>query len=81
MDVKEMAQDAVVVHVNGQMAAIKTTGAVSGAVASYWTLNEAVAIATLIFVILQVGLIIPKYWLIYKQWRHGAKIKIDVDNE
>jgi len=42
----------------------KITPAAGGAAYSYfgWTLNEWVAAATLFYVVLQIGLLVPKYW-------------------
>lgn len=38
---------------------------------SNFTLNEMVALATLIYVILQIGLLLPKYWSVF--FRKGGK--------
>lgn len=48
-------------------AAAKIAPAVSGAAYSFsnLTLNELAALATLIYVILQIGLLLPKYWAIF----------------
>lgn len=48
--------------------AVKSTIAVSGAGLSAMTLNEWVALATLIYIVLQIGLLIPKYWKFWKGW-------------
>ena len=49
-------------HDEIQSAAIKLAPAVGGATLSTLTLNQWVAIATLIYVILQIGTLLPKYW-------------------
>lgn len=69
--------DATVAHISTPDAAVKASIAGGGAVASYLTLNEWVAIATLVFVVLQIGLLIPKYWSLYKALvdRRNKKVK------
>ena len=49
--------------------AAKATPAVAGTLYSALTLNEWVALATLVYVILQAGLLIPKYIDMFKKWR------------
>ena len=78
-NVSTQTQEAVVVHVNQNMAAAKTGAVGLGAGASFITLNEWVAIATLIFILLQIGLLLPKYWQYYKLWRKGKTIKVELD--
>ena len=53
-----------------KVASLKMGGAGVGVGVSALTLNEWVAIATLIYVILQAGLLIPKYIEIFKKWRN-----------
>jgi len=81
MNIPSVTKDTVTFHVDPTVAVAKTTAVGGGAVASYLTLNEWVAIATLAFIALQVGLLIPKYWQLYKCWRHGSKIKVELDDE
>lgn len=45
--------------------------AAGGAVATAMTLSQWVALATLVYVTLQIGLLIPKYISMYKEWRNG----------
>lgn len=52
--------------------AIKGTPAVAGAVASALTLNEWVAIATGIYVVVQVAYLLRKWWREEKDWK-GSK--------
>jgi len=52
-------------------AGAKVTPAVGGAWYSAMTLNEWVALATLVYVVLQAGLLLPKYYKLYKDWRYG----------
>lgn len=42
--------------------AAKITPAAAGAVYAHFTLNECVSIATLLYIALQIGLLVPKYW-------------------
>jgi hypothetical protein len=37
------------------------------------TLNDWVAIATLTYLLLQMGLLMPKYWRLFRDWRSGRK--------
>ena len=53
-----------------KMAKIKMAVAGGGATFAMLTLNEWVALATLVYVILQIGLLIPKYIDLYKKWRN-----------
>lgn len=41
-------------------------GAISGL-----TLNEWVAVLTLVYLIAQIGLLIPQYWAAFKKWWQG----------
>jgi hypothetical protein len=45
----------------------------AGGALSAITLNEWVAIATLVYLVLQIGLLAPSYIKIYKKWRDNAK--------
>lgn len=69
----------VVLNIDAHAAAGKMGLAGAGAAASYLTLNEWVALATLIYVLLQIGLLFPKYATLYKAWRDGKRIKVDVE--
>lgn len=68
-----------VLHVDAPVATTKIGIGTVGAAASYMTLNEWVALATLVFILLQIGLLIPKYVALYRAWLHGKKIKVDVE--
>ena len=48
---------------------VKVSPAIGGAWYSTMTLNEWVALATLIYIVLQAGLLIPKYINIFNEWR------------
>lgn len=50
--------------------ALKMGIAGGGTAASFLTLNEWVALATLIYVLLQIGLLLPKYFKAYTDWRN-----------
>lgn len=56
---------------------IKLGIAAGGTAASWLTLNEWVALATLIYVLAQTGLLVPKYVAMYRTWRAGKTIKTD----
>ena len=49
-------------------AAIKMSIGTGGAVLYGLTLNEWVAVATLAYLALQIGLLIPKYWKLIASW-------------
>lgn len=68
-----------IVHVDAPTIQAKVGLAGAGAAASFMSLNEWVALATLVFIILQIGLLIPKYWALFKAWRRGKKIEVDVE--
>ncbi len=54
-------------------AAAKITPAIGGAALSGMTLNEWVAAATLLYVLAQIGLLVPKYLAIWRRrWGKGA---------
>ena len=60
-----------------QLAVAKTAPAIAGATIYGFTLQDWVAIATLVYVGLQVGLLMPKYWRLLFDWKNrgdgGAK--------
>ena len=49
-------------HDDAKTAAVKMSVGAGGALLSGLTLNEWVAVATLIYVVMQIGLLVPKYW-------------------
>lgn len=69
----------VILHVDPYTAGGKMGIASVGAAASFLTLNEWVALATLCYVVLQIGLLIPKYIELYRAWRKGKSIKVDIE--
>jgi hypothetical protein len=56
-----------------QLAFAKTAPAIAGATIYGLTLQDWVAIATLVYVALQVGLLMPKYWRLLLGWRRGRR--------
>ena len=52
-----------------QLAVAKTAPAIAGATIYGFTLQDWVAVATLVYVALQVGLLMPKYWRLLFGWR------------
>lgn len=54
-----------------QLAVAKTAPAIAGATIYGLTLQDWVAIATLVYVALQVGLLMPKYWRLLLDWRRS----------
>ncbi|AZY49666.1 hypothetical protein C0J09_11345 [Bordetella avium] len=53
-------------------AAIIKMGIGAGAATLYGlTLNELVAVATLLYLGLQIGLLLPKYWRLFRAWWKG----------
>lgn len=46
--------------------------AVTGAIVSGMTINDWIAIATLSYLLLQIGLLLPKYWRLWIQERSGT---------
>ncbi len=52
--------------------AAKIAPAIGGAAWAGLTLNEWVAIATLVYVVAQIGLLVPKYWAILRRRRGPA---------
>lgn len=68
-----------VLHVDATAATAKMGVGAAGLTASMMTLNEWVALATLVFILMQIGLLIPKYWALFYAWRQGKTIKVDVE--
>jgi hypothetical protein len=54
-----------------KIALAKTAPAILGATLYGLTLQDWVAIATLVYVALQVGLLMPKYWKLFHDWRRS----------
>jgi hypothetical protein len=65
---KEPMQQMIESH-ETQVAAAKAAPAIGGGILTALTLNEWVALATLIYVVLQIGLLIPRYVEIYRRWK------------
>lgn len=65
-----------VITVNAQTAAAKIGVAATGATYSFLTLDKMVALATLIFVLLQIGLLVPKYVQMVKAWKKNRKVEV-----
>ena len=57
------------------MAVVKLTPAIGGGTWYALTLNQWVAIVTIIYIVLQVGLLIPSYINIYKTWKSKKDVK------
>lgn len=72
--------DTEVVTINGASAAAKTVTAISGAAYSMtsWTMSDFVTLCTLLFILLQIGLLVPKYAQLFRAWRKGHKVRIDL---
>lgn len=56
-----------------KLAIAKTAPAIAGAMIYGLTLQDWVAIVTILYVILQVGLLLPKYWRLFRDWRNRGK--------
>lgn len=41
------------------------------------TLNQVITVVTLLYVVLQIGLLIIKYYGLYKRWRAGLPLSSD----
>lgn len=69
-----------VITVNAQTAGAKIVTATAGTVwgLSDWDWNKAVAVATFLFVLLQMGLLVPKYLQLLRAWRRGHNVKVDL---
>lgn len=72
--------NATILHVDTSTAAQKIGIATAGAAygMTSFSLNDLVAALTALFVLLQIGLLIPKYYALIKAWRKGKKIEVDV---
>ena len=57
-----------------QLATMKVVPAIAGATIYGLTLQDWVAIVTLIYVALQVGLLLPRYWRLFRDWCNGGKL-------
>jgi hypothetical protein len=57
-----------------KLASMKVAPAIAGATIYGLTLQDWVAIVTLIYVALQVGLLLPRYWRLLRDWRNGGKL-------
>lgn len=69
-----------VITVDAQTAVAKIGAATGGAAwgLSSLPLNEIVAILTGVLVVAQIGLLVPKYVQLFRAWRSGTKIEVDV---
>jgi hypothetical protein len=56
-----------------RIAIAKTAPAIAGATIYGLTLQDWVAIATLVYVALQVGLLVPKYWRLFVERRSSRQ--------
>ena len=56
-----------------RIAIAKTAPAILGATLYGLTLQDWVAIVTIAYVILQAGLLVPKYWRMIRGWHNGDK--------
>jgi hypothetical protein len=56
-----------------KLAIAKTTPAVAGATIYGLTLQDWVAIVTLVYVALQVGLLVPRYWRLLRDWQRSRR--------
>lgn len=78
---RQSVSDTVVnLDVNVPAAATKMGIASAGAAYSMtgYTMSDLVALATLVFVLLQIGLLMPKYAALYRAWRSGKKVKVEL---
>lgn len=57
-----------------QAAMVKMGIGAGGAVFYGLTLNEWVAVATLLYLAMQIGLLVPKYWRLMLGWWRGGKV-------
>ena len=53
---------------DSKIAAVKMGVGAGGAIISGLTLHEWVAVATLTYLVMQIGLLLPKYWCLFKAW-------------
>jgi Phage holin T7 family, holin superfamily II len=56
-----------------KIAIAKTAPSILGATLYGLTLQDWVAIVTIAYVILQAGLLVPKYWRMIRGWQKGDK--------
>lgn len=56
-------------QVDEKVAAVKAAVGGGGVVVYSLTLNEWVAVATIAYMILQIGLLVPKYYMLIRNWR------------
>jgi len=70
-----------VITINAQGAVAKMGTATGGAIwgMSSWSMNDLVAALTCIFVLLQIGLLVPKYTQLIRAWRKGGHIKVEIN--
>ncbi|CAB3627306.1 Uncharacterised protein [Achromobacter sp. 2789STDY5608633] len=57
-----------------QAAMVKMGIGAGGAVFYGLTLNEWVAMATLVYLAMQIGLLVPKYWRLVRDWWMGKGV-------
>lgn len=50
------------------MAGLKALPAAGGVVVYSLTLSEWVAVVTIVYLLLQIGLLVPKYWRVCRSW-------------
>jgi len=67
-----------VITLNGPTTAAKLSGAGIGAVATALTLNEWVAVATLVYLALQIILLFPKLGQMVRAWRAGKSVEVEI---
>lgn len=63
------------------IAGVKMTPAIGGAVWYSFTLQEWVAIVTIIYVVLQIGLLLPKYCKNFKEFFGNFRKKQEPEND
>lgn len=56
-----------------ELAIAKTVPAIAGATIYGLTLQDWVALVTLVYIALQVGLLVPKYWRLFRDWQRRRK--------
>ena len=80
-NLRHSVSDTVVnLDINGPAAAAKMGVATLGTAYGMtdFTLNDAVAALTALYVLLQIGLLMPKYAQLIRAWWAGKKIKVDI---
>lgn len=67
-----------VITLNAQTAVAKAVMATGGTLWGFssWPLSQIAALVTTILVVLQIGLLIPKYRQLYRAWRYGRSVDI-----